>query len=175
MEPTLGLAMGAWCLAASVLVNEADEAWQRQERREKRTWVKKWRKNREPGGNVQRLLRELQPGTDDFRYFLRMDELCFNRILAAITDDIEKENTNCRLAITTKEKLSVTLRFLATGETFRSMDFSTKLSKSFIAECILEVCEAIYKNMNMEFLKVFILRVAFYIHTSYKFFIYIFL
>lgn len=140
---------------------ELDEEQEQEDRRQqgrrshsRSCWIKKYRTTRLPTGNVQHLMRELQPGSSDFRNFIRMDETCFERILSNIRQQITKQDTNMRLAIPAHEKLAVTLRFLATGESFLSLDYSTKLSKSFLAQNIIEVCDAIYNNLKTDFLKV---------------------
>ena len=40
------------------------------------------------------------------------------------------------------------LRFLATGETFRSLEFQFRISRARISEAAIEVSEAIVKALN---------------------------
>ena len=46
------------------------------------------------------------------------------------------------------------LRFLATGETFRSLSFQFRVSRPAISYIVKSVCLAIIKRMEAEFLKV---------------------
>lgn len=142
------LATAAACLFLTKNTNETKS-------KKKKCWVKEWRKGRKTCGNYHHFVKEIN-STDpsDYRNFLRMDEICFNRILSRISNDIKKKDTCLRSAIPPAEKLIVTLRFLATGEDFKDLDFNTKLSFSFLSGCIIEVCESIYKNMKDKFLKV---------------------
>lgn len=75
-----------------------------------------------------------------------------------------------RDAISAEERLVITLRFLATGDSYGSLMFLFKRSRSSICNIIPEVCNAIYKALKDEFLKVGFLWK--YIHTymhSYNF------
>ena len=53
-------------------------------------------------------------------------------------------------AISAAERLTLTLRFLATGETFRSLSFQFSISKAAIS--YIEVCQAIKKKLGPKFL-----------------------
>ncbi|XP_039948626.1 uncharacterized protein LOC120766943 [Bactrocera tryoni] len=64
-----------------------------------------------------------------------------------------KQDTGMRAAISATEKLSLTLRFLATGESFQSLNFGTKISRPTISGIIPEVCGAIYKRLKALYLK----------------------
>ena len=61
-----------------------------------------------------------------------------------------------RLSIPPDEVLVVVLRFLATGESYRSLEFQTRLSLAFLSETIPYVCQIIYKVMQPLYLKVII-------------------
>ncbi|XP_019698090.1 protein ANTAGONIST OF LIKE HETEROCHROMATIN PROTEIN 1-like [Harpegnathos saltator] len=80
---------------------------------------------------------------DRFRNFVRMAEDDFIFLLNAIKDKISKNDTTFRKAVPAKERLAVTLRFLATGESFTSLQYLFKISKQLISEIVPEVCRAI--------------------------------
>lgn len=144
-------------IAAAVLFLSASKTSSsiKNNRKKRSCWIKDWRKTRKICGNYQHFIKELSySNASDFKNFLRMDEVCFNRILTAIFEDIKKKDTMFRTAVPPAERLAVTLRFLATGEDFNDLNYNTKLSTAFLSNCILEVCEAIYENMKDEFLKV---------------------
>ena len=58
-------------------------------------------------------LREEDPAT--LRQWIRLDLEQYQELLALVTPHIEKEDTNMCQAVTTHERLAVTLRYLATG------------------------------------------------------------
>ncbi|GFR57442.1 hypothetical protein ElyMa_003456700 [Elysia marginata] len=84
--------------------------------KKKRTkWPKQWFLNRAKFGHIE-LLKELRDNEpDDYKNFLRMDGDCFNEVLEMVEPHIKKEDTVMRKAIPPVDRLSLTLRFLATG------------------------------------------------------------
>lgn len=77
----------------------------------------------------------------------------FNTILSLIERRISKLDTNYRKAIKPEEKLALTLRFLATGDSYASLKYLFKISKSSIIQIIPDVCEAIIEALG-EYMKV---------------------
>lgn len=57
-----------------------------------------------------------------------------------------------REPIPTGERLAVTLRFLATGESFTSLQYQFRISSSTLSIVIPEVCQAIYRVLKDDFL-----------------------
>ncbi|VEN36077.1 unnamed protein product [Callosobruchus maculatus] len=88
-----------------------------------------------------------------YKNFLRMDNECFNKLLRMILPDIEKQNTKLRECISAEDRLAVTLRFLASGNSFRDLMFATRIHESTISLIIPEVCEAIISNLITEYIK----------------------
>jgi hypothetical protein len=74
----------------------------------------------------------------------------FEYLLQKIGPSISKENTNWRECIPPKIRLAVTLRFLATGDSYRSLNFLFKISSQIIARIIPEVCAAIHEALKNE-------------------------
>lgn len=66
---------------------------------------------------------------------------------------ITKQDTHLRKAIPADEKLAITLRFLATGESYKSLQYQYRVSDSTIASFIKPVCSAIYTCLKDEYLK----------------------
>lgn len=56
---------------------------------------------------------------EKFRQFHRVDRQLFEEMLAMVPAAITKGDTNMRFAITLRERLSVTLCYLANGKFFR--------------------------------------------------------
>ena len=83
-----------------------------------------------------------------------MTENNFDKLLNRIRPHIEKTDTKFREAINARDKLIVTLRFLATGGTYRSLMYQFRISESTISLFVPEVCEAIYTLFKDEYLKV---------------------
>lgn len=82
----------------------------------KRLWVKPWmaRKERSIYNNLVQEMR-LEDGRGFYDYH-RLSKEHFQELLNMISPVIQKENTRLREAIPPEQRLSVTLRYLATGE-----------------------------------------------------------
>jgi len=58
-----------------------------------------------------------------FRNFLRMDKIDFEELFEKVTPVIQRQDTWMREAISAYERLSITLRFLATGDSYKVILF----------------------------------------------------
>jgi len=93
-----------------------------------------------------------EDGTN-FYNFCRMSSSTFNNLLKMIAPSIEKQDTNYRKAIPANERLAITLRYLATGDSYISLAYTFKVSKQTISRIIPEVCAAIIGVLK-EYVKV---------------------
>lgn len=59
-----------------------------------------------------------------------------------------------RFAITAKLRLAITLRFLGTGDSYRSLEYLSRVSRKTISRFVPEVLEAIFESLQMDHLKV---------------------
>ena len=57
-----------------------------------------------------------------------MNESTYLTLLSMVSPLIQKKNTTMRQAITPHERLTATLRFLATGRSYEDLKFSTIMS-----------------------------------------------
>lgn len=123
----------------------------------KREWIKDWKRRRECKSSFKLLHEELRlDDKDAFRRYLRMDEDTFKFILDLVSPQLKRQNTFMRDSIPVDEKLCAVLRFLATGESYRSIEYHTRLSLSLLSELIPEVCAIIYEKLKQEYLAVII-------------------
>ena len=65
---------------------------------------------------------------------------------------ITKKTTRFCLPISPEEKLNITLRFLVTGETCKSLMYQYRVSEVSISRFVLEVCQVIMKSFMKEFM-----------------------
>lgn len=87
------------------------------------------------------------------RYF-RMSPNRFQHLLGLVSPLISKKDTNMRKAITPEERLALTLRFLATGDSQQSLSFSFRIGKATLSRIIAETCDAIYEVLKDAYLSV---------------------
>lgn len=122
-------------------------------KRIRRWWIKPWID--QSLGNLS-LFDEFKECDDlkSLKNYLRMDESTFSILLEKIRHRIEKKDTRMRKAISAKSKLIITLRYLATGESFVSLQYNFRISDSTISHFIPIVCKAIYEELKNEYLKV---------------------
>ena len=58
-----------------------------------------------------------------------------------------------RIPISPEEKLAITLRYMATGESFDSLMYQFRIHRTTIGQFILPVCTAIYEALKDDYLK----------------------
>uniref|UniRef100_A0A1A8RYV5 DDE Tnp4 domain-containing protein n=1 Tax=Nothobranchius rachovii TaxID=451742 RepID=A0A1A8RYV5_9TELE len=124
-----------------------------EKKKRRRMWTKKWLGRRCQYG-LSNLQRELE--IDDmkgFRDLLRMSVEEFNDLLERVTPQIIKRDTHLRKAISPRERLSVTLRFLAAGETFNSLSFQFRIGSTTLSRIVMETCAAITLVLREDYLK----------------------
>ena len=78
-----------------------------------------------------------------YKNFLRMDPEMFQELLVRVGPKIEKKDSFCRKALEPGLKLAITLRYLATGNSYRSLQYGFRVASNTISLLIPAVCEAI--------------------------------
>lgn len=88
----------------------------RKKNRVKRLWVKPWmaRKEKNVYNNLIQGMR-LEDGRGFYEYH-RISRKNFQELLNLVAGDIQRQDTHLRSAIPPEQRLSVTLRYLATGK-----------------------------------------------------------
>lgn len=121
---------------------------------ERRYWMKKWLQERESRSHMT-LVRELrQSHQEDLLNYLRMTFETFNTLLEIVTPYINKMNTKMRQSISAEERLIVTLRFLATGQSFEDLKFPTRISPQSLGIIIPETSKYIFLVLKNVYMKV---------------------
>lgn len=123
------------------------------QRKKRKTWCKDWLLKRNYYTHTK-LLQELSSEPMDYRNYLRMSEEVYQKLLSMVTPLIQKNNTVMRAAISAHERLTATLRFLATGRSYECLKYSTIISPQALGKIIPETCEAIYKVLRKDYLQV---------------------
>lgn len=112
-------------------------------KRTHRFWLKELYRNRLQYGN--RLLRDMtfESIEDTIQNFTRMTRNDFDLLCSLIEPRVKKVDTVFREAFTVRERLAITLRFLAAGDSYSSLQYLFRVSKQSISKIVPEVCEAI--------------------------------
>ena len=84
-----------------------------------------------------------------FKEMMRMSKGDYLYILKQIERDITpKKILGGNEVINAKARLVVTVRFFATGKTFRSLSFQFRISHADISYIVLEVCKALVRHIG---------------------------
>lgn len=75
--------------------------------------------------------------------FTRMTSEDFEKLITLVGPKIMKQDTKFRKAIPVKDRLALTLRFLASGDSYTSLQYLFKVSKQRISVIIPETCDAL--------------------------------
>ena len=136
--------MAAKEIAMVVILSElADSDDEKPTRGPTRSWIKRRKEN----GFFETIIWELiLEDLAGFKEMFRMGYADFEKILSSIVVLISpQEIIDGHRPICAEEKLALTLRFLATGESFSSLSFQFRISKSAVAYIVKRVCESIVK------------------------------
>ena len=121
-----------------------EEASRSRRKRKKRLWARSWLLRRPLYGQYEKLMHELtSEDVSGYKNFLRMDPEMFQELLVRVGPKIEKKDSFCRKALEPGLKLAITLRYLATGNSYRSLQYGFRVASNTISLLIPAVCEAI--------------------------------
>uniref|UniRef100_A0A6P7G6W6 Protein ANTAGONIST OF LIKE HETEROCHROMATIN PROTEIN 1-like n=1 Tax=Diabrotica virgifera virgifera TaxID=50390 RepID=A0A6P7G6W6_DIAVI len=116
--------------------------------RKRRKWVHDINLERLKCGEYHTLMPQLRKDDKRCYIYFRMTIDCFDELLHLVENDIRKSDTNYREAISPEERLAITLRYLATGDTFYTIGHSFRVGFSTVSAIVVEVCEALCRNLQ---------------------------
>jgi hypothetical protein len=118
--PRTQIQAGAMLIGA-MLLHELQNGLEKKEKR-KRTWVEKWIRRINMYGASNILLKELaEENPSEYVRHLRMSSEKFDELLVMIEPSIRKKASAMRMAIPTRTKVEITIRYLASGDSFRTL------------------------------------------------------
>ena len=123
-------------------------------RRRHNMWVRPWLLQREERGAYHNIMAELY-ATDipGFTNFMRMTPEFFEMIKTRLEPCLARQSTNYRAPISVGEKLALTIRYLATGESYTSFSCQFRVGRSTISKFLPEICRAIQDEFTREYLR----------------------
>ena len=83
-----------------------------------------------------------------FTNFMRMTPEYFEMIKARVQPRLGKQATNYRATLSVGIKLAITLRYLATGESYTYLSYQFMVGRSIISKFLPKVCRAIPKEFE---------------------------
>ncbi len=88
-----------------------------------------------------------------FQNFVRFEPAMFQEMVDRLTPRITKTDTNYRKALDPGLKLAITLRYLATGESSKTLQYGFRVGYNTICLLVPHVCQAIVDNYHEEVIK----------------------
>ncbi|XP_047120579.1 uncharacterized protein LOC124803438 [Schistocerca piceifrons] len=82
--------------------------------------------------------------------FCKMSYTDFEYLVNEISPTISKKSTDFRAAIPAKYRLAITLRYLASRDSYKSLHYLFKVSTQAISKIIPEVCRALNNILKVE-------------------------
>nr|CAH7718754.1 unnamed protein product [Callosobruchus chinensis] len=79
----------------------------------------------------------------------------FERLIILVGPKISKMDTKFRKAIPVQDRLAITLRFLATGDSFTSLQYLFKVSKQRISTLIQALKEQIKATLSYYYINIY--------------------
>ena len=67
---------------------------------------------------------------------------------------ITKQTTKFRTPVPAEERLAISLQYLLRGETYESVIYQFRIHRTTVSQIIKEVCSAIYKVLETDYMKV---------------------
>ncbi|KAM9330606.1 uncharacterized protein PAF06_015843 [Gastrophryne carolinensis] len=131
-----------------LLLRRRRKALEQKRKRRRRYWVHPLISQRLSIGHFSLLFRDLRKDPDKFFSYTRMSVETFDALLDVLRPRLMRMTTNMRKSITPEERLIVTLRYLATGESFASLRVLFLMGTTTIGKILKETCQAIYEDMK---------------------------
>lgn len=128
---------------------------EKERRCKRRMWVRSWIKKRDIENNVTNLFLDQRNEENDgeFRKFFRMSSQQFDDLLEKVRPTITKRDTNFRKAISAETRLIITIRYLASGDSYRSLMLLFRVPHSTISGIVGKTCTEIHIALR-DYLKV---------------------
>lgn len=84
---------------------------------------------------------------------MRMSPESFDLLLSLVSPLISKQSTKLREPISSAERLALTLRFLASGNSQQTMSFSYRIGRTTVSRIIKETCLAIWQVLKDKYMR----------------------
>lgn len=144
---------GAAFIAMYLLVEENEDENKPRRRRRRRWWKTQLYKKR--AGSELMIDLKSQELSRQYKNFTRMSPIDFEYLITLVGPKVGKHDTPMRAAISVQDRLALTVRFLATGDSYTSLQYIFRISKQSISLIVKEVClaiiEALKENIRVSF------------------------
>ena len=116
--------------------------------------VRPWLERRKEKGCYHNLFQELSvEDTASFQEFIRKDKMHFNYLVKKLYPRLQKTDTVMRESIKPPEQCCLFLRYIASGESFRSLEYQFRLSRRSISRIVSNVAQALIGVFQKQYLR----------------------
>lgn len=120
----------------------------RRHKYKKRFWVRKTFAKRKQKGEFHLLVKDLLLADHEYFFtYFRMTPQKYEELLTLIAPHITKSSKR-REAIEPSERLSATLRYLATGDAQQTIAMSYRISPTTIGRIVMETCQVLWQVLS---------------------------
>lgn len=125
----------------------------RQQMKRRRMWVHGIFQRRTELGLFHRLMKEMAiSNQESYVNYFRMTPSAMDGLLQLVAPLIQKAITYCRKPIEPAQRLCITLRYLAAGDSMRSMSYNYRVGYSTVSKIIKETCRALWDALKMQYM-----------------------
>lgn len=128
--------------------------WKSERRQRRRPSVQRLLHRRSQLRGFHQRLQVLRLDDRRFQRFFRLSSTQFEELLSRVGPRITLQDTNCRRSVSTEEHLSICLRYLVTGDSYRNIADSFKVNVSTVSDIVPTVLAAIWDCLVQEFMPV---------------------
>ncbi|XP_044146957.1 protein ANTAGONIST OF LIKE HETEROCHROMATIN PROTEIN 1-like [Bufo gargarizans] len=114
----------------------------------RRFWVHPVIANRQERGQFWALYETLRAHEDKFWAYTRMSITSFDELLGLLGTHLQRQDTFMRDSIPPAERLIITLRYLATGQSLTSLHYAFQIGKSTASVIVRETCSTIWQVLH---------------------------
>lgn len=100
-------------------------------------------------GEFRSLVQELMLEDEEFfRVYMRMTPASFHVLLDLVAEDLKRQDTNFRTAISPGERLALTLRFLGHGDSMRMLSLTYRIGHSTVCQVIHDTTQVLWQRLQ---------------------------
>jgi hypothetical protein len=142
------------CIIGLLTQKKCNARRKAREHARRKWWSRPWLMRRTMYGQYEQLMSELaREDLPGFKNFLRVEPQLFLELVERVSPRIQRQDTFMRKCLEPGLRLAITLRYMASGDSYKSLEYGFRVANNSISRLIPETCEAIISEYSDELLK----------------------